>query len=153
MNQVNLNTDTPVSQLDQDEFQRALFARRISHLINNYTSSDSLTIGIYGKWGEGKSSVLNFIERDIEGANNTLIVKFNPWLFNNENQILISFFQALASALSRSLETKGEKLGKFLTEYSSIIGTLGSITGIPNSKSLLSRIGKKLSGTPFRTMN
>ncbi len=145
MDQFNLNTDTPVSQFNQDKFQRAPFAQRISHLIKNYTSNDSLTVGIYGKWGEGKSSVLNLIERDLEESNDTVIVKFNPWLFNNESQILISFFQTLAAALSRSLETRGEKLGKFLREYSSIIGTIGSITGIPNSKSLFSRIGKKLS--------
>lgn len=144
MDQLNLNTDTPVHQLDDDQFQRAPFALRISSLIKNYCSSDSLTIGIYGKWGEGKSSVLNFIQRDLESSKDIVIVKFNPWLFNNENQILISFFQTLSAALSKSLKSKGEKLGEFLIEYSSIIGTIGTLTGIPNTKGWISRIGKKL---------
>ncbi|MEM6813792.1 MAG: P-loop NTPase fold protein, partial [Bacteroidota bacterium] len=61
MDSIYLKPDSPTEKIEDDQFQRAPFALRIAKLIEDHPSSDSLTIGVYGKWGEGKSSVLNFI--------------------------------------------------------------------------------------------
>ena len=105
-----IQSDSPIVLQEQDKFQRHPFARRIAALIETHFKSDSLTIGIYGKWGEGKTSVLNLIRTELADANNIVCIGFNPWLFSNENQLLLSFFQALGAALKKPLKSKRIKM-------------------------------------------
>ncbi|GAB4243637.1 MAG: hypothetical protein Tsb0034_21540 [Ekhidna sp.] len=139
-----IQSDSPVESKREDRFQRFPFAKRIGSLIKNYKKSDSLTIGIYGKWGEGKSSVMNFIKLDLSRSSRIICVDFNPWLFTNTEQLLSSFFNSLAFALDKSIVDNREKLGRFLLDYSSVIGALGSFIGLGSSKDILESIGKKL---------
>lgn len=39
------------------------------------------TIGIYGDWGSGKSSLMKMIKKSLDTDKNTLTVEFNGWLF------------------------------------------------------------------------
>ena len=39
------------------------------------------TIGVFGDWGSGKSSLMGMIAKDLEADEETLIIKFNGWLF------------------------------------------------------------------------
>ncbi|MDR4891599.1 P-loop NTPase fold protein [Chryseobacterium sp. CFS7] len=39
------------------------------------------SIGIYGDWGSGKSSLMKMIEKKYENEENILVIKFNGWLF------------------------------------------------------------------------
>jgi predicted KAP-like P-loop ATPase len=55
------HTDVPIHTSDEDEFDRAPFARRIAQTIVGRRDPSSLVLGIYGPWGEGKTSVLNLI--------------------------------------------------------------------------------------------
>lgn len=146
MNNISFNrTDSPINSKDEDEFKRYPFANRISNLIKGYKKGDSITIGVYGGWGEGKTSVLNLIKRDLEVDKGIVSITFNPWLFSNESQLLVTFFQTLGGALKIPLKSKGQKFGKFLSEYSSLIGNISAATGLPNPGKIFDLIGKKLS--------
>lgn len=52
----------------------------ITGIINN---NDLLpcSIGIYGDWGSGKSSLMRMVEQVYEGQEDILVIKFNGWLF------------------------------------------------------------------------
>ncbi|PIF60030.1 P-loop NTPase fold protein [Flavobacterium sp. 2] len=58
-----------------------------SHLVKAVTSiidNDDLlpcSIGIYGDWGSGKSSLMRMIETKYEEQDDILVIKFNGWLF------------------------------------------------------------------------
>src|SRR5660397_103043 len=52
------SSDQPIHSRDQDRFNRWPFADRISQTIARRTDFASLVVGIYGIWGDGKSSVL-----------------------------------------------------------------------------------------------
>ena len=39
------------------------------------------TIGVYGDWGSGKSTVLRMVETELKDKPNVLVVSFNGWLF------------------------------------------------------------------------
>jgi predicted KAP-like P-loop ATPase len=62
------NSDLEVRDASHDEFQRYPFSQRIAQTILDSTSADGIVIGIYGAWGEGKSSILEFIATEIEPA-------------------------------------------------------------------------------------
>jgi hypothetical protein len=57
------------------------------HLVSAVTSivrADGLlpaTIGVFGDWGGGKSSLLRMVEEDLAKDEDTLVLTFNGWLF------------------------------------------------------------------------
>lgn len=110
-------TDAPVGDPDSDYFKRYPFAKRIAHTVAMRQDPSSIVIGIYGIWGEGKTSVLRFIERELKENPDIICITFNPWRFADENQLLRGFFNTLASSLSRSLTSNKERVGDILSKY------------------------------------
>lgn len=75
----NYLADKPISEEKDDKFQRYNFSKRIAETILNRKSSDSIVIGLYGAWGEGKTSVLNFIKQELNPHYpNVIQFSFNP---------------------------------------------------------------------------
>jgi predicted KAP-like P-loop ATPase len=88
----------------------------------------SIVIGIYGVWGEGKSTVLNFIERELVKKADVICVRFNPWRFDDEIHLLQDFFQTLADALDGSISSPNEQIREWLKDYASILSlTIGGV--------------------------
>lgn len=120
MNQ-DFSADRPISKQIDDKFQRFEFAKRVATTISNRKNEDCIVIGLYGAWGEGKTSLLNFIESELLKNENILCVKFNPWRYTDENALLNQFFQKLADTLDSNLKTKKEKAGEILKRYGKLI--------------------------------
>jgi hypothetical protein len=111
-------TDRPISDPAHDDFERALFSERIAETLISRRSPDSIVVGLYGRWGEGKSTVLNFIKRAIDKVpDKVAVLNFNPWRFPDENQLLVSFFGALAEVIDTKLHTKGERAASLFSKY------------------------------------
>lgn len=107
----NYIADIPVNTKEEDKFQRFPFSKRIAETILNRESPDSIVIGLYGIWGEGKTSVLNFIRSEVKLHHpNVVQFTFNPWRFTDEAALLTSFFNTLAVELEKSLpQSQGTK--------------------------------------------
>ena len=127
-----MNPDIPIVNPSLDFFQREEFASRIAKVINSQNSEEGIVIGIYGPWGYGKTSVLNLI---ILRITDSLVVKFNPWRYENQDQILQHFFNSSASALGQSGFSKKDdllnlfkKYGKSLIPLASFIPVVGGVT-------------------------
>jgi predicted KAP-like P-loop ATPase len=117
--------DAPISDSADDRFRRWPFAQRIAQTIISRTDHSSIVIGIYGAWGEGKTSVLNFIEKELsQHPSEVVCVRFNPWRFRDEATLLISFFSTLAVALGRSISSPKEKIGEMLQKYGELLAPL-----------------------------
>lgn len=111
-------TDRPLSEPTHDNFQRADFAKRIAQTLVSRTNPDSIVVGLYGKWGEGKSTVLNFIRHSLKEASDEVAVfNFNPWRFPDDSQLLVNFFGELAKTIDQQLYNTKEKAAKILTSY------------------------------------
>jgi predicted KAP-like P-loop ATPase len=117
----NFSSDRPISYQKDDKFQRYEFAKRIANTIVERESEDCIVIGVYGAWGEGKTSVINFIDTELKEKENIICIKFNPWRYNDENSLLIQFFQKLAVSLDANLKTKGEKIGSLFKKYGKLL--------------------------------
>lgn len=117
----HLSSDKPIALKEEDKFQRYNFSQRIAKTIIDRESEDCIVIGIYGAWGEGKTSVINFIETELKQDDQTIIIKFNPWRYGDENSLLLQFFNKLAAALNVRLKTNKEKVGELLHKYGKLI--------------------------------
>ncbi|WP_264550788.1 KAP family NTPase [Flavobacterium sp. N2038] len=136
-------TDKPASIQSEDCFQRYEFSKRIASIVAKPSIDKSLIIGLYGRWGEGKTTVMNFIQKEL--PKETIIVNFNPWLFSDEQHLLKSFFTSISVSLGASDKTKKEKIGELLSDYSGAIGSVTQLVGF-NTEGL-EKLGDKLKST------
>lgn len=74
-------------------------------------------IGLHGPWGDGKTSVLKFVEHTLKSDPSTTTKWFNPWRFVHEEAMLSEFFTVLAASVHTDLKTKGEKLASIVVNY------------------------------------
>jgi len=59
------------------------FAETLTEGIYNCQSADGLVVALYGPWGTGKSTLLNFVEHALtKKEKHITIVRFNPWWFS-----------------------------------------------------------------------
>lgn len=123
-NNIHFLDDNAISKPEQDLFNFKFYADKVQKLIQlNSSNPDPITIGIYGKWGEGKTSFLNLIENKIdhfekkEGDKEYLIFHFNPWRYSNEDEMIFDFFDSLAKRFYVEKTTNTQKVGKELRKY------------------------------------
>lgn len=57
--------DKPIEKTDEDLLGRSDFAKQFGKSICEYDSKDGLVIGLYGKWGSGKTSIINMAISEI----------------------------------------------------------------------------------------
>jgi predicted KAP-like P-loop ATPase len=115
------SSDQPIHSREEDRFNRWPFTQRIAETIARRSDPSSLVLGIYGVWGDGKTSALHLLETACTAHKDIIIVWFNPWHFQSEDQLLRGFFETLADALDKSLSTKVEKIGGILKKYGSLL--------------------------------
>ena len=84
-------TDAPITRPPDDKFSRAPFAQRIAQTILAQRDPASIEVGVYGPWGDGKTSVLNLIEHALAEDSRTVPVRFNPWRLGGETEMFIGF--------------------------------------------------------------
>ena len=144
--------DAALADPEQDEFGRRQFCRRVAETIAARQNAASLCVGIYGEWGEGKSTALNFIRSELAAHPHIVCVGFNPWRFGDEAQLLVNFFSTLADALGASLTSNKEKIGGAMRDYvSSVVGAVkispsvfGVSLGEVNAGETVKQLGEKL---------
>ncbi|WP_162197326.1 KAP family P-loop NTPase fold protein [Methanosarcina mazei] len=122
------NSDRPIKHLSEDELNRQNFAMSIGEAILKSQTKDSLVIGLLGKWGSGKTSLVNMIVEHIvnistsfEFEEQPIVIYFNPWNFSGQNQLISQFFNKLSSTLERPDYSKDlKKAGHLLKTISKI---------------------------------
>ena len=138
--------DNPIYLLDDDKLNRRKFAESLAQSILNHKNENCLTISLMGKWGSGKTSIINMVKdywNQLDSDN--IIVHFNPWHFSNNDNLLFQFFDILSNISGKEftdyVNTDNlKKLGKSLinmTSFSLNFG-LGSININPEVNNTLS---------------
>jgi hypothetical protein len=91
--------DAARSRREDDDLDRWRFAAEIVEVVLATPSDWSVRIGIFGKWGEGKSTVLRFAEQMLNEKQN-IVFSFSPWAIQNWNDLWEDFGNRLLEALS-----------------------------------------------------
>jgi hypothetical protein len=113
-----------------DLFNRLEFSNRIAQLIKNRIEKESIVFGINGAWGDGKTTVLNFIVESLQSDYpKTIVIKFNPWRFSDEGRLLETFFTTISTELSKSLNSEEKKVGMKSHERKSDLKQISDILG------------------------
>ena len=120
--------DALVDSMNMQESQKSEFKLtnysesidRSKDLLGRYTLAENLaniidsdidppfTIGVYGKWGSGKSIFLSLLQNCLEQStlNKPLVVYFNAWKFESTGNIMFSLYRSLEELLSKDSKKK-----------------------------------------------
>lgn len=125
---ISLLSDTPINNLDEDLLRRRKFIIGLKNEIIEIPFDDSFVFGLYGRWGEGKSSVKKMLINELENNDNLLLVDFDPWYFKNEDAILAAFYGQIEQAISQKFLI--EDLKKTFKKYQKLISSGLSNAGL-----------------------
>jgi len=116
--------DRPISKIEEDRFGRGEFAKRVAGVISSIDHKSSIVVSINAPWGEGKTSVLNMIEEELNSLENSVVIRFNPWRFPDEDKLLSNFFKVLAEKVWTELETTSEKRRGKVQKYAKFLSAI-----------------------------
>ncbi len=103
----------PIRKSEEDLLDREDLVNHISDLIVHDSINDSCTIGIIGKWGSGKSSVINLIEErlgDLEPHKMIFFIRFNPIDYSTDAKGISRIFFDVLIANLRDIHRDHSKL-------------------------------------------
>ncbi len=130
---MNYSTDRPIETGKQDLLGRSSFSNQLGKAIYEYNGKDGLVIGLFGKWGTGKTSVINMAINEINrlaenDENKPMIMKFAPWNYSNKDNLISLFFQSLKNKIDlQDNEELKKKVGKALNDYSGAFDALSLV--------------------------
>jgi protein kinase-like protein/KAP-like P-loop domain-containing protein len=78
------------------------FAAALREIMVNPQTKTPFIIGIFGRWGTGKSTLMRMLERELESRGVTT-VWFSAWLYNQEKEIWAALLQSLTTRLANRL--------------------------------------------------
>lgn len=142
---VSYDKDKPIVVCSEDLLDRQCFSQEFGKALYEYNGADGLVVGLYGKWGSGKTSVLNMAKEEIYNIidkkekkvisnsfkeflsklfqfmhkhNKTEIIEFSPWNYSDKNNLISLFFQSLKYKLCRKNSSSiGKNIKKALKKY------------------------------------
>lgn len=122
-----LSPDLPIAKLEEDGLNRGSFAESLAKTLVQYSFPSSLTIGLYGEWGSGKTSLLNMVFENVERIDNGVVVlRFNPWLCSDSKQLVTQFFKQMATAIKLK-KRAADKAWELIDQYADILGATSVI--------------------------
>jgi len=142
----SLSADRPSIDPKNDLFGHAPFAKSLADSIRRYSSSDGLVLALYGPWGSGKSTILNYVQHYLELPDDDqkpVIVTFNPWWFSGQENLARAFLGQLRAVLPDKF-ADFSKLAETLSEFSEGIGGLVELAGAATGVGTIVAQGVKL---------
>ena len=125
--------DAPPVTRDKDDLERWRFAAEILRVLSDTPAEWSARLGVFGTWGEGKTTVLSFLET-MATADGHLLFWFNPWAATNQDDLWKEFAARLLESLDEAgIAVKGlkrvrlELLGHRFSGYEKAVEQLTAI--------------------------
>lgn len=107
---ITLDSDRAVDNKTEDQFGFVRMAERLAPSIAEASKGDGMVIGLEGRWGSGKTSLLNILRSELAGARKHGIytITIAPWL----NGDAFSLVSSLLDPMSAILQTREDELAK-----------------------------------------
>lgn len=149
-------SDKPICSNADDQLGRYNFSKMLAQSLLHLKSQDTFAIGLLGKWGSGKTSIVNMTlqeievqQKNVQSENKLIVVHFEPWNFSNTDQLLTQFFIRLSNEFQSTGDKHMQNIGTALEQYSDAFELLnavpyvGSVLGFFGKKGVAA-VGKKL---------
>ena len=144
---LDFSNDRPLTDRQHDRLNRAAFADRIAAVLRGLPKGTGLVVGIYGPWGDGKTTVLNLLRTNLVSDDAIVVRDFNPWRLTDDAAIFRGFFSMLAEAIDTSLSTSFERATTGAEKWTKRVRWITKPAGLVSKSAetiddLLARFGK-----------
>jgi predicted KAP-like P-loop ATPase len=112
--------DNPIRTMADDRLGRIATASTLIRTIGTADSAEGYVLAVVGPWGSGKTSILNLMQEGLAQQGDTIVVKFNPWMFSGTEQLIDAFFHELGAQLRETGGKKFDKIATAVDQYSFI---------------------------------
>lgn len=99
--------DDPITRDEEDILNRVEFVNALTDQIVGLPLRAPYVFSLDGGWGEGKTSVLNLLQRRLRRNPDAILVSFNPWYVSTDASLVNSFYSALERAVLREYSCVG----------------------------------------------
>lgn len=124
-----LSDDAPLENTDDDRLNRSKFSIQLSQSIIKANLTNGFVYALYGPWGSGKSTLINFVEHFIEEHNKktdkketVVIFRFNPWMCSDAQSLVLLFLKQLQATLNMSDIDKLKRIAKKIAVLQKCLG-------------------------------
>lgn len=139
-----LHYDAAQTLPDSDEFGFRVLADRLSEnvgdLLRAKNAGGGFVLGLEGRWGSGKSTILNYLRVALQGSldkDRQFLIDFDPWWLEEDGDVVSALLGGVLDALPR-------------TEATKVQGVLGKLAGaagaLPEGLDVLLKLSKKTEG-------
>ncbi len=127
---MQFNPDVPIHYQSEDRLGRKKFAGLLAGTIMSLPVKKTFTIGLFGPWGSGKTSLINMtvdaLNRYQDGGGTKVpkVIRFEPWNYVDANQLLVQFFKVISHELK--LRDEGKEMAavsKALDIYAKMVSS------------------------------
>lgn len=96
-----LDSDRALLDEEKDQFGFTGIAKKLAPSIIEASKGDGMVIGLEGKWGSGKSSLLNFLQAELKGSKepNVYTISIAPWLNGDSSPLVFSLLEPMSKVL------------------------------------------------------
>jgi|GEM_PF-1251718 len=134
-------SDAPVG-LTGDKLSFHRYVDPIISILTDPEQQTPFTVGVFGPWGSGKSSLLQMIHERLEKDHPERFVRvwFNPWAYRGEENLLVALLHTLRDALEQDLNKRfaesSKKIGEVLLRLGADLLLKTTTAGIVSAEAL-----------------
>lgn len=114
------HSDQPIHKNRNDQFNRGTFVDDFTHILSNFDNNENYIIGLFAKWGYGKTSTVNLILEKLKTKKEFCAIYVNAWaLGGDSDRIIWDILEQTSNKLTnKSIKTKASKTGEILDKVS-----------------------------------
>lgn len=105
--------------VDYDLLNRNKIIGDLFNSINYCKNKERFIISLTGKWGSGKTTILNIVKKQLDSESFIIIDNFETWKYNNEKSLLYGMFDEIIKKIGINFSTLEVK--KFVNSCISIV--------------------------------
>lgn len=97
---IEVEGESPIRGTSEDRLGRSGYVDSLLEIIRQWNGEGSQVIGIYGEWGEGKTSAINLaIEKAAKAKEYFRFVRFDPWHHIDRKNISSELFRCVSGGI------------------------------------------------------
>jgi hypothetical protein len=113
MQNSSIIADTEIKELTEDSLEFKVFGKTLRRIILG--AKTPITIGIHGKWGAGKTSIMQLTKKLLEEKGATTIW-FNAWKYNKEDALWRALILTILVSIEKDIRKKKSEEDKELEQ-------------------------------------
>lgn len=124
-NDIYMINDTPAPS-DQDLLHFERYVAPLFQIITNPQSQTPFTIGIFGPWGSGKSTLIQHLDEKLKERKDGFEffrIIFNPWIYREDKNLIVPLLHTIQDSLAQDPR---ERFVDSATKIGNVLARIGA---------------------------